>query len=195
MGVGKKPIATRTLWVEALAKELLQPPFGDFSIDAVAKKLGVTKGSFYHYFSDKDAALHALVEEWREELDRVTPIDEWASTKTLQEFLEAIVKVEASPLRQAVYLLLPLLPMEHSIRQNILSIHLERNKRYHAIFDRYHYPSEQADALLYATLMYYVGFTLFKHSGLLSFGGRAPITDECMQALLAQMITRASTLV
>jgi len=47
-------------------------------VEALAKKLGVTKGGFYGYFADRDALLEAMLDAWEREsvdevIDRVEP--------------------------------------------------------------------------------------------------------------------------
>ncbi len=41
-------------------------------VEALAKRLGVTKGGFYGYFADRDALLEAMLDAWeRESVDEV----------------------------------------------------------------------------------------------------------------------------
>jgi AcrR family transcriptional regulator len=73
MGAQRTP---RERWVEAGLRAL-----GDGGVDAVrveslAKSLGVTKGGFYGYFTDRNALLEAMLDAWEREsvddvLDRV----------------------------------------------------------------------------------------------------------------------------
>ena len=40
--------------------------FGSVSIDRLAGELGITRGSFYHHFSDRDELLLAVLDYWAE---------------------------------------------------------------------------------------------------------------------------------
>jgi AcrR family transcriptional regulator len=67
--------ATRTprdSWVEAGLAVLAAGGPDAVRIEALAKKLGVTKGGFYGYFADRDALLSAMLDAWeRESIDDV----------------------------------------------------------------------------------------------------------------------------
>lgn len=54
-----------TAWVEAAFDALAEGGIEAVRVDPLAKKLGVTRGSFYWHFTDR-AALHtAMLKEWR----------------------------------------------------------------------------------------------------------------------------------
>jgi AcrR family transcriptional regulator len=50
-------------WLERSLKQLAQNK-GNFNIDDLVKKLGVTKGSFYWHFKNRDDFIHKLLDYW-----------------------------------------------------------------------------------------------------------------------------------
>jgi AcrR family transcriptional regulator len=67
--------ATRTprdRWIEEGLQALAAGGPDAVRVEALAKKLGVTKGGFYGFFADRDALLEALLDAWeRESTDEV----------------------------------------------------------------------------------------------------------------------------
>jgi len=55
---------TRTEWVDSALNLLTKSGIGSVSIERLAKMLGVTRGSFYHHFPNREALLLAVLEEW-----------------------------------------------------------------------------------------------------------------------------------
>ena len=54
---------TRDEWLDH-SLDLLSQNKGNFRIDELVKKLGVTKGSFYWHFKNRDDYLHNLLDYW-----------------------------------------------------------------------------------------------------------------------------------
>lgn len=52
-------------WVRAAARRLAADGVDAVRVEPLAKELGVSKGSFYWHFGDRDALLDALLEHWR----------------------------------------------------------------------------------------------------------------------------------
>jgi AcrR family transcriptional regulator len=75
MKVRRSMGATRTprgRWVEEGLQALADGGPAAVRVEALAKKLGVTKGGFYGYFADRDALLEAMLDAWeRESIDEV----------------------------------------------------------------------------------------------------------------------------
>jgi AcrR family transcriptional regulator len=51
-------------WIRAAAGRLVRDGIGAVAIEALARDLGVTKGSFYWHFRDRPALLEALLVDW-----------------------------------------------------------------------------------------------------------------------------------
>ena len=61
-----KPRLSRNSWLE-VALELLQDDgINAVTVDALAVKLGVTRGSFYHHFKDRNDLSKEMLEYWKE---------------------------------------------------------------------------------------------------------------------------------
>ena len=54
-------------WMRAARLALLEGGPSAVRVETLARKLGVSKGSFYWHFQDRDALLEALLREWEEE--------------------------------------------------------------------------------------------------------------------------------
>lgn len=52
-------------WVEAALDVLSEGGIDAVRVDPLAKRLGVTRGSFYWHFKDRDALHAAMLKEWR----------------------------------------------------------------------------------------------------------------------------------
>src|SRR5450432_3515039 len=73
MGATRTP---RDRWIEEGLQALAAGGPDAVRVEALAKKLGVTKGGFYGYFADRDALLEAMLDTWEQEstdevIDRV----------------------------------------------------------------------------------------------------------------------------
>lgn len=53
-------------WVEAATALLVDKGIDSVRVDVVAKQLGVTRGSFYWHFRDRDGLLQTVLTQWRE---------------------------------------------------------------------------------------------------------------------------------
>ncbi|MFC4376730.1 TetR/AcrR family transcriptional regulator [Nocardia halotolerans] len=77
VGTARTP---RHRWVEEGLHVLATAGVDAVRVEALAKRIGVTKGGFYGYFADRDALLVAMLETWeREAIDEVLDRVEHAS--------------------------------------------------------------------------------------------------------------------
>lgn len=58
-------------WIEAAHAALVADGIEGVRIDRLCRRLGVTKGSFYHHFDGREALLTAVADEWARERPRV----------------------------------------------------------------------------------------------------------------------------
>ncbi|PKO94283.1 MAG: TetR family transcriptional regulator [Betaproteobacteria bacterium HGW-Betaproteobacteria-10] len=61
-----RPQLDRERWIEAAIDVLASEGVAGLRVEVLAKHCGVTKGSFYWHFKDKQALLEALLEQWKE---------------------------------------------------------------------------------------------------------------------------------
>lgn len=55
---------TREDWIAGAFDALCEGGVAALRIEPLARRLGVTKGSFYHHFADRQALMTALLEDW-----------------------------------------------------------------------------------------------------------------------------------
>jgi AcrR family transcriptional regulator len=69
-------------WIEAAMKVLVTHGVESVRVERLAKDLGVTKGSFYWHFKDREALLDALLNHWRRNttLDIISKMEEQDGT-------------------------------------------------------------------------------------------------------------------
>lgn len=72
-----KPQLTRDDWLDAAAGEVASGGFGNLRVLTLAKKIGVTRGSFYWHFRDHEDLVTRFLDRWRDrrfvELDYMKP--------------------------------------------------------------------------------------------------------------------------
>ena len=56
----------RENWIESATDVLAREGLGGLRIEVLAKRCGVTKGSFYWHFKDRQDLLTAILEHWQE---------------------------------------------------------------------------------------------------------------------------------
>lgn len=61
-----KPRLGREAWIEAAFDALARAGEGGLRVEPLAERLGVTKGSFYWHFKDRDALVAATLDAWAE---------------------------------------------------------------------------------------------------------------------------------
>ncbi len=61
----RQPQLTRNDWIKAALDALIADGVEAVQITTLSKSLGVTRGSFYWHFENRNALLTALLEEWR----------------------------------------------------------------------------------------------------------------------------------
>jgi TetR/AcrR family transcriptional repressor of nem operon len=62
----KQPAATRRKLIDATTSLMLKQGFNGTTVDEICAKAGVTKGSFFHHFENKDDIAIAAVKAWTE---------------------------------------------------------------------------------------------------------------------------------
>ena len=90
-------------WVDIAIDMLAQEGVSGMRIEVLAKRCGVTKGSFYWHFKDRSALLSAVLERWKE--GRIKDIEKTTSVmpgKELDQLLYAIEVYGASRNRKGM---------------------------------------------------------------------------------------------
>lgn len=79
-------------WVDAALETLTREGIEAVQITVLARKLGVTRGSFYWHFDSRESLLDALLEEWRARNTGVM-VEAIANTNTLDDGILALFSV------------------------------------------------------------------------------------------------------
>lgn len=94
-------------WIDAAMSALVAGGVAAVAVEALAARLGATKGSFYHHFASRDALITAALEEWerRDTIDvreRLRLIDD--PRARLHAVMTAAITDRAGGLRDAALL-------------------------------------------------------------------------------------------
>ena len=92
MSVSMPIVAARESYFETGLEVLADTGFGGLKLAEVCSRLGVTSGSFYHYFTNWGAYTRELVEYWRQDRT-VRVIDVLRSQPSPRKRIEAIISV------------------------------------------------------------------------------------------------------
>lgn len=92
---GKSPQRTQLdpqQWVDAATDVLANEGIGGVRIEVLAKLCGVTKGSFYWHFRDRQALLEAMLEAWKQgrlrDIERITSVSPEQAEEQLSHVIE-----------------------------------------------------------------------------------------------------------
>jgi AcrR family transcriptional regulator len=85
MAIARTP---RQAWIDAGLAALAEGGPDSVRVELLAKSLGVTKGGFYGFFTDRNALLDEMLESWER--------------RSVDEVLETVDREDAAPLRTAV---------------------------------------------------------------------------------------------
>lgn len=61
-----KPRLTRSSWLESALEFLFENGINAVTVDAIAKRLEVTRGSFYHHFENRQDLFHEMLVFWKQ---------------------------------------------------------------------------------------------------------------------------------
>jgi AcrR family transcriptional regulator len=85
----------RDEWIEAAAAALADGGVEAVRVEAVARQLGVTKGSFYWHFADRPALLGTLLERW--EAGALAELETAGRASRPEERIAALLRGMARP--------------------------------------------------------------------------------------------------
>jgi AcrR family transcriptional regulator len=64
--IARKQRLNRQDWIDAALDLLIEGGIGAVSVDQLASRLNITRGSFYHHFADRNELLRVLLDHWAE---------------------------------------------------------------------------------------------------------------------------------
>ncbi|MBN8955202.1 MAG: helix-turn-helix transcriptional regulator [Rhizobiales bacterium] len=62
--VGRTPKIIAETWIDTARRSLIEEGIAAVKVDRLAKRLGVTRGGFYHNFKDRGDLLTQLLHHW-----------------------------------------------------------------------------------------------------------------------------------
>jgi AcrR family transcriptional regulator len=84
-------------WVDAAYSAMAEAGVGSVAVEPLARRLGVTRGSFYWHFKDRRALLEATLERWeRESTEAVI-----SATRSITDPLERFVRLAEEAFNEA----------------------------------------------------------------------------------------------
>jgi len=84
---------TRQEWLDNALAALSEKGQAGQSIQDLSEALGVSRGSFYWHFTDRDDFVHALLEHWYEEYTAVAPVAVERDGGTAEERLARLMRL------------------------------------------------------------------------------------------------------
>lgn len=79
-------LVTKQDWLDAGREVILEAGFKGLTLQVLLARLGVTHGSFYHHFKNRQALTQAVLEEWRQEMS----VDIIESTKQVADLSDRV---------------------------------------------------------------------------------------------------------
>jgi AcrR family transcriptional regulator len=125
----------REAWLRAAMEVLAREGQAKLRIDKLAGELGVTKGSFYHHFKDRDDFVHGLLDYWaRTYTDQI--IEEVSALKGPAEdrLLQVMQGIERQGLDRYDIAFRSWAAQEPSVAKGIRKVDLKRYKFIHSLF-------------------------------------------------------------
>jgi AcrR family transcriptional regulator len=164
---GVKPTVTPQDWIEAIYRELTQSESADFSVDRIARRLGVTRGSFYNYFQSREEALDRTIQFWLDRENAVLAEVASSPPKDLAELLRTLFRSVEAYDHPLIAFLVRAGKRGGKYRKLARRIQEARFARTVETFVAYGVPREQAEAFALYVLSVIVGMAYLEHSGLL----------------------------
>ncbi|MDH3684671.1 MAG: TetR/AcrR family transcriptional regulator [Myxococcales bacterium] len=100
MATGDRKLLTRDDWLAAALEALLEGGLEAVRVLPLSKRLGVSRGSFYWHFADREELLHSILEYWERVFTDVV-IEELASApgaprRRIWRFMSLVVEQQLS---------------------------------------------------------------------------------------------------
>lgn len=145
-------------WLQAALDALSEGGLQSIAIEMLAKRLGVTKGSFYWHFSSRDALIQSALELW-ESQEQEQVFGKLDSMPNAQQRLSALVSLVASEIKAHKIYSELLKAIDHPLVKPVLERVSKRRMDYlTASFRQAGMPRKQALNRARLTYASYVGF-------------------------------------
>lgn len=131
----RRPTAsrTRTDWIDAALDALAAGGIAAVRVEAIARSIGVTKGSFYWHFADRPALVVAMRETWRDRvLDELRAVEPTGPARAQLERM--LVAVASSAWRDHELGLRHHARFDEATRAEVARVDAERTTRLATLF-------------------------------------------------------------
>lgn len=116
-------------WAQAALDLIAEQGVAAVAVEPLARRLGVTKGSFYWHFPSRDALLQAALERW-ENVEQEAVFGELEKISDPHERLRALIHMVAHEIKSHVIYSAMLQALDHPIVQPVIGRVSERRLEY-----------------------------------------------------------------
>lgn len=99
--IERSPRLSAQDWANAALDQIAEGGLAALAVESLARRIGVTKGSFYWHFPSRDALLHAALERW-EEIEQETVFGQLEAITDPRERLRALFRLVAREVRSHI---------------------------------------------------------------------------------------------
>ncbi|GMX62969.1 TetR/AcrR family transcriptional regulator [Paenibacillus elgii] len=140
-------------WIRAGLETLSQSGIASVKIEAIARKLKISKGSFYHYFRDRADLLEAMLFYWEEHLTREVIGQMENSGLSAKEQFQALVYQSFSHTTKLQSAILAWANQDEQIGKRVKAIEQERLRYIAKLFNEMGF--DPADSATRAEISYF----------------------------------------
>ena len=185
---GPKPQVTPEDWVAGVLSEMKKTDDVDFRIDVVARRLGVTKGSFYNYFESKDEAVNRALDAWLESENKVLAEMESTPVTGYEQIIERLFSTVGQFEYPLVFFLVGISRRHSEYHEFARKVQRERYTRVENMLYRLGVEPRTADRIAVALIPSLFGLSYLEYAHLLETPS-VPTTKEQRWAAVAAMTT------
>lgn len=183
---GPKPQVTPEDWVAGVLAEMKETDGVDIRVEAVARRLGVTKGSFYNYFESKEDAVNRALDLWLQSENKVLAEMESTPVAGYEQIVERLFSTVGRFEYPLVFFLVGV-SRRHSEYHNLArKIQRERYTRVENMLARMGVEPRTADRIAVALIPSLFGLSYLEYAHLLETPS-VPTTKEQRWADVATM--------
>ena len=183
---GPKPQVTPEDWVAGVLAEMKETDGVDIRVEAVARRLGVTKGSFYNYFESKEDAVNRALDLWLQSENKVLAEMESTPVAGYEQIVERLFSTVGRFEYPLVFFLVGV-SRRHSEYHNLARrIQRERYTRVENMLARMGVEPRTADRIAVALIPSLFGLSYLEYAHLLETPS-VPTTKEQRWADVATM--------
>ena len=176
-------------WEKAALALIAEKGVGALAVEPLARRLQITKGSFYWHFPGRDELLAAALERWEgqdaDHLERSLTVDE----RPAERLAQFVWRTSRQTLTHRVYLALCAVPEDARVGPVLRRVTTRRIQYLAAAFEELGLVADEA--LRRATLVYsgYVGYLQLQAQGLVPDRDE-PEFDAYVEHVIDSLITR-----